>query len=358
MTRNKQLGAALAALAFTLGTLAFVSPAGALTNCSVSGDDAAVDAEEARMLDLVNDYRAKNGLSSLSLDANVTRAAAWFSRDMAMSNYFPYDHVDRLGRDIGTRLTNCDAVFTAWAENIAAGNASAAATFEQWRTSTTGHNENMLRSNVTRAGIGRAFNAASTFGWYWTLDLTNGSTGTSSPSNTSTPLTGVVAPTPPPDTQGSPGVRLPPSTAIDLPPPPDVGPTTGASPTADVPGTTDIPSTTDGGRTANVPVKTDSPDVAEATDPAASTEAPAVLASVCAMLEAVAVGTGGQVAAVQQAVGGTLGLAQLQAVIARVEEVRNRISADIDAARAAAGCTGPVTATVGELDLITAATAS
>lgn len=356
MTRSKQLGAALAALAFTLGALAFVPPAQALTNCSVSGDDAAVDTQESQMLALINDYRAANGLNALSLDANVTRAAAWFSRDMATNNYFPGNHVDLLGRDIGTRLRQCGAVFTGWAENIAAGNASAAATFEQWRKS-PGHNAAMLRPEVNRAGIGRALNEASTYDWYWTLDLTTASGDTPSTPASPPPSTGLVAPTASPDTQAPP--RPPPSTTTEVPPsPPDVGAPTGAPGTADALETTDVPPTTDAARPADVPATTALLAPAGAAATAASTEAPAVMASVCRILEAVAVGTGGQVAAVRQAVGGTLGLARLEAVIGQLEEVRDRIRADIDAARAVAGCTSPGTAAAGELDLITAATAS
>ena len=40
-------------------------------------------------------------------------------------------------------------------ENIAAGNASASATFTQWRNSPT-HNTNMLNANFRAIGIGRA----------------------------------------------------------------------------------------------------------------------------------------------------------------------------------------------------------
>jgi hypothetical protein len=56
------------------------------------------------------------------------------------------------------------------AENIAAGNSTAQATFEQWRNS-SGHNANMLHSNMRTIGIGRAFVAGSPYGWYWTTEF-------------------------------------------------------------------------------------------------------------------------------------------------------------------------------------------
>jgi uncharacterized protein YkwD len=56
---------------------------------------------------------------------------------------------------------------TYMAENIAAGNDSAAGTFQQWLTS-AGHNANMLNPNVSAIGIGRASSGSSDFGAYWT----------------------------------------------------------------------------------------------------------------------------------------------------------------------------------------------
>ncbi len=342
MTRNKQLGAALAGFAFVLATVASLSPARALTNCNVSAADLAVDDEEAQMLVLVNEYRAANGLNPLTLETNVTRGAAWFSRDMAANNYFPYNHVDRFGRDIFTRLTHCEAVFTTWAENIAAGNASAEATFEQWRTSPS-HNAVMLLSGVTSAGIARSFNATATYGWYWTLDLTNGSTSTTSAPTTTVATTPTTTTPPttvaPPTTLGSTGSTPPSSTTTD-----------GPASTNDLGATTDLPATSDVAERPDVPERTDLPDTTTS-----ALTAPALLPSVCAMLQALGAETGGQMAAVQQAFGGILGLGPPGTVVAHLEQVRDRITADIDAARAAVGCNQPA---LGGLNLITAATAS
>jgi uncharacterized protein YkwD len=160
----------LAVAAFGI-LVASPTPARAQTACAVSSDDLAVDAEEHRLLDLVNAYRAANGRVALVLDTDVTRAAAWFSRDMATQNYFPLDHVDRNGRDIPSRLTWCSVSYSAWAENIYAGSPDAGVVFDAWRLSPV-HNTNMLRPEVTFAGIARAFQAGSMYGWYWTMDFT------------------------------------------------------------------------------------------------------------------------------------------------------------------------------------------
>lgn len=167
-------------------------PAGAQTAaCPVSSQDQAVDAEEQALLGLINQYRQANGKNALALHADVTRAAAWFSRDMATKNYFPYDHVDANGRNVAQRLTWCGVSYSNWAENIYAGSPGAQAVFDAWKDSSS-HNVNMLRDGVTSAGIARAYLAGSTYGWYWTLDLTNTAAGTTS---TTLPVTTTAPPT-------------------------------------------------------------------------------------------------------------------------------------------------------------------
>ena len=158
----------------TLASLvAMVGPAGAQTgDCPVSSADLAIDSEEQQLLALINQYRADNDLIALAMDPSVTRAAAWFSRDMASNDYFPPDHVDRNNRNIPQRLAWCQVSFQAWAENIYAGSPDAEVVFEAWKNSPV-HNTNMLRPEVNLAGIARAFDAAAEFDWYWTLDLTS-----------------------------------------------------------------------------------------------------------------------------------------------------------------------------------------
>ena len=162
-----------AILALSTVVVASHSPALAQTACPVSASDQAIDAEEQELLTLINNYRAANGRNALSLSTAATRAAAWFSRDMASKNYTPPDHVDSNGRTIDQRLTWCGVTWTNFAEAIYWGSPDAQAAFDWWRNSPT-HNAIMLSPQVTHAGIARAFDASSTFDWYWTLDLTAG----------------------------------------------------------------------------------------------------------------------------------------------------------------------------------------
>ena len=88
---------------------------------------------------------------------------------MRDNNYFSHDGLN--GSKPWDRA--CDACFekgcgpsTAMAENIAAGNADAQATFTQWKNS-PGHNENMLDPAFHFLGIGRA-SGGGEFNVYWT----------------------------------------------------------------------------------------------------------------------------------------------------------------------------------------------
>ena len=207
-TRSALAGLCLAA-ALVVATSA---PAGAqaATTCTVSSTDQVVDSEEQALLGLINNYRWANGKNALVMGAPVTTAAVWFSRDMATKNYFPYNHVDSNGRTIDQRLRWCGVSFSNWAENIFAGSPGAQAVFDAWRNSSI-HNANMLRDGVTAAGIARAYGAGSTYGWYWTLDVTNTATTTvttAPPTTTTTttrPPTTTTTTRPPATTAPAPG---------------------------------------------------------------------------------------------------------------------------------------------------------
>jgi uncharacterized protein YkwD len=200
-------GALLAGLA-ALATLAPTAQAG--PNCTV---DASIDSEEQAVLALINDHRQANGLGPLALSPTLNKAAAWKSQHMVDENYFNHNDVP-IGRSWDDRIVDCGYSFATWiGENIAAGNADAQATFEQWRNS-PGHNQNMLNSNYNAIGIGRAFGPNTTYGWYWTTDFGGYVDGAPSPP----PPTNTPANTPPPT--NTPAVPPPTSTPTNTPPPP------------------------------------------------------------------------------------------------------------------------------------------
>lgn len=129
----------------------------------------ALDSEEAAFCTLINNYRATKGLPALMVSESLTNASEWHSTDMANKNYF--SHTDSLGRDPFARMTALGYGYSTYrGENIAAGNATAAATFDQWKNS-SGHNANMLNANYKVIGIGKAYNGAATYRNYWTTDF-------------------------------------------------------------------------------------------------------------------------------------------------------------------------------------------
>ncbi|MEM7135201.1 MAG: CAP domain-containing protein [Myxococcota bacterium] len=133
----------------------------------VSAEAAALDTEEQRFLDLLNQHRAANGIAPVTACTSMSRSAQAHSEDMRDQDYF--DHTGLNGSSPGSRA--CDACFescqsTGFGENIAAGNAGADATFDQWVNS-PGHNANMLGENYVVVGLGRA-TGGGTYGVYWT----------------------------------------------------------------------------------------------------------------------------------------------------------------------------------------------
>ena len=137
-----------------------------------------LDAEQAAFLTLINNFRAQNGAGPLQVSVALQSSSQWMSTDMAGKNYF--SHTDSLGRSPGTRLAAFGYPFFPWGENIAAGYADAQDTLNQWATAcdpdasgacTYAHRLNMINPSFVVIGIGRAYSASSTYGWYWTTDF-------------------------------------------------------------------------------------------------------------------------------------------------------------------------------------------
>jgi uncharacterized protein YkwD len=165
-----------------------------------------LDAEEAEFLRLINAHRAANGnLPPLTATPLLNQVAYDHSLDMAKNKYF--DHNDLNGVNPFDRMKNAGYQGGWMAENIAAGNETAAKTFEQWKNS-SGHNANMLGTHYTAIGIGRAYDAASPYRWYWTTDF-----GDKVDGSVNTP----IDPPPPPPPQPDPDPEPDPDTCDGTP---------------------------------------------------------------------------------------------------------------------------------------------
>ena len=123
------------------------------------------DRETRRFLVLLNRYRQKKGLRPLTMDRKLQQAAQWMSEDMAANNTL--SHHDSKGRDPFKRMEDFGYNYnTRKAENVAAGQQTAAKVLQSWQGSRT-HNRNMLDPHFTVVGIGFFYAKKSKYGWYW-----------------------------------------------------------------------------------------------------------------------------------------------------------------------------------------------
>jgi uncharacterized protein YkwD len=130
--------------------------------------DPILDAEEKALCRAINQFRAANGRPALKVSVALVRAAEWMSNDMARNDNF--DHTDSRGRDFASRLAAFGYNKPVKGENIAGGEAAAAATVAQWKNSPP-HRANMLNTKFKVMGVGRAHSGDSMLGWYWTADF-------------------------------------------------------------------------------------------------------------------------------------------------------------------------------------------
>jgi uncharacterized protein YkwD len=127
---------------------------------------------EQQILGLINNARAQNNLTPLSLNGRLSAAAVMHSTDMACKNY-----VDHTGSDGSTWFTRIQAKkykYSYASENIYVGNPAFGGTpggaFTWWMNSQI-HRDNILSIKVSDIGIGYEFYPNSTYGGYYTLDF-------------------------------------------------------------------------------------------------------------------------------------------------------------------------------------------
>jgi uncharacterized protein YkwD len=121
---------------------------------------AAASGPEQQVLALVNQERAAAGCGEVSADAGLAAVARAHSADMRDRGFF--DHVNLDGLDPFARADA--AGISARAENIARGQADAAAVMTGWMNS-AGHRANILDCSLTRLGVGVAEGSG---GPWWT----------------------------------------------------------------------------------------------------------------------------------------------------------------------------------------------
>jgi uncharacterized protein YkwD len=136
-----------------------------------SGEDTGLDAFEAEVAVLVNEFRAQNGKTKLDVNAALSRAAEEHSEDMAWNDFFSHTGSD--GSRVGARVSEEGYDWRSVGENIAAGQSTPQKVFDAWKGS-SGHRANMLGS-WEDMGVGYEYLANDTgsvnYHHYWTLDF-------------------------------------------------------------------------------------------------------------------------------------------------------------------------------------------
>ena len=180
------------------------TPAPTPTPTPTPGGTPTMTSDEITFLSLLNTYRSQNGAGPLQVSIALQNSSAWMANDMATNNYS--SHTDSLGRSPATRLADFGYPYTPWGENIAGGYNDAQSVLTGWINAcdpdstgacTYAHRANMLNSSFVVIGIGEAYNASSTYGWYWDTDFGGVLDATLNPTNpTSAPTISAFTATP------------------------------------------------------------------------------------------------------------------------------------------------------------------
>jgi len=115
---------------------------------------------------MISGYRQNNGLSAVTVDPQLSRAAQAQAEAMAKRNKLDHDVIGGLGKRV--KSSGFDAAIAV--ENISAGYHTLAEAFSGWRDSPS-HRANMLKSGVTRIGIAAVYQPGSKYKVFWALIL-------------------------------------------------------------------------------------------------------------------------------------------------------------------------------------------
>lgn len=107
-------------------------------------------ADEEKLLNMINELRAQNGLKPLTINQELSRVALHKAMDMVENNYF--SHQSPTYGSPFEMMKKYGIVFTAAAENIA-GNQTVEGAVYSWKNS-EGHLANILNSAYSETGIG------------------------------------------------------------------------------------------------------------------------------------------------------------------------------------------------------------
>ena len=113
-----------------------------------------------------NAYRTQMGLSPVRYSEKLNIASQLHAEDMALAGDASHTGTD--GSAHGDRVQRQAYYFSIAAENVASGQKSWEKVFSAWQKS-PGHNENLLRPDVTDFGLALVYDPNSAYQTYWAM---------------------------------------------------------------------------------------------------------------------------------------------------------------------------------------------
>ncbi|WP_424766424.1 CAP domain-containing protein [Paenibacillus sp. sgz302251] len=110
-----------------------------------------MSAYQSQVIDLVNQERAKAGLSALKSDSLLVKVATEKARDMDVNNYF--SHTSPTYGSPFDMMRSYGVTYSYAGENIASGQRTPQEVMNAWMNS-PGHKANILNKNFTKIGVG------------------------------------------------------------------------------------------------------------------------------------------------------------------------------------------------------------
>ncbi len=117
---------------------------------------------------LVNVERAKVGAAPVTAQSQLTQAAQRHAIDMGCNGLLSHTGTD--GTSPFDRIDQSGYQWSTAGENVAAGFATPAEVMTAWMNSDV-HRANILEPGYTEIGIGYIHDPATTYEWYWVMDL-------------------------------------------------------------------------------------------------------------------------------------------------------------------------------------------
>ena len=114
----------------------------------------------------LNDYRRTHGLEPVVLNDKLSKASQVHADDLAKHGNISHTGSDGSGH--GDRVQRQGYYFSIAAENVATGQKSWDKVFKAWQNS-PGHNENLLRNDVTEFGIALVYEPKTAYQTYWAM---------------------------------------------------------------------------------------------------------------------------------------------------------------------------------------------